>query len=176
MDAARGLDAADLRPGDVLIYGPSSAFGWIIAVKTSQKVSHTETYLGDGKSAASRDGQGVATYPLRLSGLRYVLRPERAFRFDAGLAWHNGWIGAKYDWWGLLSAFELFGHGSEGKFWCSEHTANFALAEGLQPFPAHYRPDMVSPANWLAAADYAMVFNSEKGWSDSGHNDHQNVA
>jgi hypothetical protein len=33
-------------------------------------------YVGKGKAAASREGKGVAIYPLRVSELAYVLRPD----------------------------------------------------------------------------------------------------
>ncbi len=65
-----------LQPGDCLLYRPKGVFGFFIRVKTWHHIAHCEMYVGKGKAAASREGKGVAIYPLRVSELAYVLRPD----------------------------------------------------------------------------------------------------
>lgn len=64
-----------LSPGDIMLFRPQSFFGSLIAIKTWHKISHVELYDGQQMSLASRDGLGVGKYPVRTSGLSYVLRP-----------------------------------------------------------------------------------------------------
>lgn len=97
------LDISKLQPGDCLLYSPKGFFGMLIFLKTWHNVAHCECYLGNGKSVASRDGQGVNIYPLRNTELIYVLRPKQNFNINKALAWFcKEARGQKYDWLGLL--------------------------------------------------------------------------
>lgn len=95
--------ASFLKPGDVLLYKPTSIYGWIIRVKTWHSVSHVEIYLGNGKSSASRDGIGVNIYPLRLDGLTCVMRPKQAFDTQKATAFTKSHAGTPYGWLDLLN-------------------------------------------------------------------------
>lgn len=147
-------DPYPYQPGDILLYAPSGVFGWLIAIKTWNKVSHVETYLGNGLSAASRDGIGVATYPVRTNGLVMVRRPIRDLNMEAALAWHNQCIGQKYDWKGILVFTLAVKNGSKDKMFCSEHATRFARQGGLEPFSRDYDADRVAPANFLTSGAY----------------------
>lgn len=68
--------AAQLQPGDVLLYRPVGIYGLVIWAKTWHPIAHVEVYVGDGRSVASRDGLGTGVYPLRLSELAVVCRPH----------------------------------------------------------------------------------------------------
>ena len=108
------MTVEELAPGDCLLYKPSSVWSYAIAIKTWNKVSHCEAYIGDGYSVASRDGLGVARYPLRLDGLVKVLTPNKAFSVGAAMAWFATVNGQGDDWIGL-SRFLLWGAGPGGK-------------------------------------------------------------
>lgn len=162
---------AFLKPGDILLYDTSGFIGWAIRTKTYSDVSHAETYIGNGQSAASRGPNrdkatglvGVRTYPLRIDQLKYVYRPIGPFNFEAGLAWHNSVIGQGYDFLGLLTGFYTAGgHGAEGKQFCSEHACRFAKHEGLALFPADYDCDKVSPGDLKKTTGLKLVLRSVK--------------
>jgi hypothetical protein len=95
--AAAAITVDDLEPFDFLLYRPKGIYGRIIRFKTGQKIGHVEVYLGrdvlnrvglldsldkaNGNtpthySTASRDGQGVNFYPVRMTELAYVMRPR----------------------------------------------------------------------------------------------------
>jgi len=132
----------ELKPGDCLLYKPkkSSFFGWLISIKTWHMISHCEVYIGEGLSAASRDGQGVNIYPIRETELVSVYRPKPEYKFvmNKALQWFLLEAkGQKYDWLGLLRF--TWGHsytkgGTNNKQFCSEFLTRFYRAGGLDPF------------------------------------------
>lgn len=100
---------------------------------------------------------GVDTYPLRTSGLLYILRPVVPFDIDAGRQWHEGCRGQGYDTFGLLRAFFTpKGRGNIGKQWCSEHTARMAKKMGYLPF-GDFDSEKVAPADFLKATCYQSI-------------------
>lgn len=136
------MDLTQLKPGDCLLYSPkkSSVFGWLISIKTWHRISHCECYIGDGYSAASRDGMGVNVYPVRLEGLNKVYRPKAEYKFS--LAKAIQWFlleakGQKYDWIGLLRFTwgQPYVNGAKNnRQFCSEFLTRFYRAGGLDPF------------------------------------------
>lgn len=145
------MTRTELLPGDCLLYAPNSFWSYAIAIKTWNKVSHVETYIGDGFSVASRDGIGVGRYPLRTDTLSYVMRP-RSFDLARALAWFATVDGQRYDWIGL-SRFVLWGAtpttGKNDRMFCSEFTTRFYRAGGLDPFNDRCDADAVAPAQFL---------------------------
>jgi hypothetical protein len=150
----------DLRPGDVLLYRGRGLFGFLIRLKTWSNVSHCEMYFGAGRSAASRDGLGVSTFPFRWTGLKYVLRPRHAVNMPAGRRWHHGVSGQKYDWLGLFIFFLAAKQGHLDKMFCSEHTARLANAMGYKPF-GEMDCDRISPGMFLASPAYDIVWRDD---------------
>jgi hypothetical protein len=147
-----------LLPGDALLYGVNgwkSPFSRLIQIKTWSDVSHIEVYLGDGKALASRNGEGVAIYPLRTDDLRYVLRPVEEFDMELARAWlkESQVIGQKYDWWGLLRFFTI-GKGKSDRQFCSELATRFYRAGGLIPFHPVIDADAVSPGMYLTSTAF----------------------
>ncbi len=136
------MDLTQLKPGDCLLYSPkkSSIFGWLISIKTWHKVSHCETYIGEGCSVASRDGIGVNTYPIRLNELVAVYRPKPEYKFNLALAlkWFlTSAKGQKYDWIGLLRftwGQPYVDGDNNNKQFCSEFLTRFYRAGGMDPF------------------------------------------
>lgn len=76
----------ELQPGDILLYGGGFFPGAFIRFRTWSDVSHVEIYAGNGRSMASRS-EGPREYPLRVLGLRRVIRPVADFDFKAGRDW-----------------------------------------------------------------------------------------
>ncbi len=137
-----------LRPGDCLLYRPTSLFGRLVALKTWHAVSHVEVYAGSGQSFASRDGQGVDLYPLRLDGLRDVLRPVTPFDLAQAAAWFAAVRGQKYDWWGLFRFFTI-GRGKPDRMFCSELATRLYRHSGIEPFQPDEDADLVAPFEFL---------------------------
>lgn len=134
----------DLKPGDVLLYRPKGIFGYLIRVKTWHRISHVEVYLGSGLSSASRDGQGVNLYPLRLSELAYVLRPKPGLQFDAIRA-HDftaNHAGTPYGWADLLD-FAGFHVDTKGVV-CSPWAAMVLRDNGWPIFDGE-PPNLIAP-------------------------------
>ncbi len=152
------MTRVDLLPGDHLLYRPNSFWGTLIAVKTVQWVSHVEVFVGQqddantsGYSVASRDGIGVNRYPLRTSGLYYVLRPNQPFDLSLALQWFDTVKGQKYDWVGL-SRFVIpreIPTGNNNKMFCSEFTTRLDRAGKFNPFGRYIDADAVAPASYL---------------------------
>ena len=96
-----------MKPGDVLLYGPSNLYGWIISIKTWHSIAHVEVYIGNGKAVAAR-GEGVSVYAVRTDGLVEVRRPhfeQPTSTFNVRLAldtFYRKYNGQKYDWLGLI--------------------------------------------------------------------------
>src|SRR6478609_3895721 len=150
------IDPELLLPGDCLLYGRTpfrrSAVAWFfgtaINIKTWSRYCHVEVYDGEGESFASRDGQGVACYPLRISELVCVRRP-RLMDYDHDLtrAWFDKYAdGQKYDWLGLLSFTYAIHRGDPGKMFCSEFATRAYRQGGLKPFNPALDADCVAPA------------------------------
>lgn len=140
-----------LRPGDCLLYRPNSFWGYAIAAKTWNFVSHCECFVGNGESVASRDGLGVSRYPLRTAGLYYVLRPNQPFDLAAALAWFATVNGQKYDWAGLARfvTWKRLGTDLNDKMFCSEFLTRFYRAGKFFPFSNFIDADCVAPASFL---------------------------
>jgi hypothetical protein len=127
-----------LQSGDVLLYRPKGAFGWIIRIKTGHKVGHVEVYYRDGFSAASRDGKGVNIYPLRTAELFKVCRPKTPFNVYGAMRYYQTVEGHPYGWMDLAAflSFDVDGPGIV----CSPFAAAFLRAGGINPFngtPSH---------------------------------------
>lgn len=150
-----------VRPGDCLLYRPTkfdwkhlgAFFGAGIAIKTWHQISHCELYVGNGQSCASRDGQGVAQYPLRTSELAYVLRPSVPLAWPAFWAWFRTVNGQKYDWFGLVrfAWFKSTGGGNNGKMFCSEFLTRAYRALGVTVFNPDEDADAVAPFEFLVS-------------------------
>lgn len=157
------MKRVDLRAGDTLLYAPSSFWSYLIAIKTFNKVSHCECYVGQGQSVASRDGQGVNLYPLRENGLTFVLRPNQPFDLDEALAWFTTVKGQQYDWKGLLRFFtwgKVGGIDTQNKQFCSEMLCRLYRAGGLDPFNG-CDADSVSPAQFLYSSCFTKSVYAE---------------
>ena len=149
-----------LKPGDCLLYKPSSLTGLIIAVKTWTWISHVEVYAGDGLSWASRDGIGVNRYPTRYSDLAYVRRPLRFTRhhfFNMG-AWFETVRGQKYDWLGLLCFTLAVKQGAKDRMFCSEFALNLYRAAGLNVLAKDCVPDHTAPSEFLQTPALTTVW------------------
>lgn len=153
------ITPSDLRPGDCLLYYPTGLFGWLIALKTWNRVSHVEVYAGNGKSVASRDGRGVSLYPFRSAELCRVLRPVGDFDISKAIEWfiiHAD--GQSYDWKGIL-VFTLAVHeGARDKMFCSEFATRFYRAGGFHPFAEDYDADHIAPAQFLQSPKFQTVW------------------
>lgn len=143
------MTLTDLRPGDILLYGQKSFWGWVIRVKSWSSVSHAEIYLGEGRSIGSREAHGVATYDF-MQWPKYVVRPPAYLNLDALLAWHASVEGKGYDYWGLLAFFNV-GHGVRDRYICSEHTTLAMRAGGVEFFRPAIEAQKVSPGMFLTS-------------------------
>lgn len=151
-----------LKPGDCLLYHSHGPFGWFIRLKTWSDVSHVEVYLGNEKSFASRDGQGVDIYPLKRDNISYVLRPRVGLNMVEGLKWANEVKGRKYDWWGLLRFFRI-GAYNDKKMFCSEAATQFYQKCGFYPFHPKYCPGDVSPGMFKSSAELDVIYDFSGG-------------
>lgn len=149
------------RPGDVLLYSGDSLFGLLIQIKTWSRYSHCEVYDGDGKTVASRDGLGVARYPLRTDGLRVILRPLGKFDVDRARLWFETVNGQPYDWLGLLAFTSAKRQGKENwKMFCSEFATRYLRAGGIEPFNG-YDADGIAPGEFMKSSTLIVVWKSE---------------
>lgn len=146
------MTKSDLRPGDVLLYKPRGWFSWgsLICIKTFSTVSHSEIYIGEDKTIASRESDGVNTYYLMLERLKFIVRPPRQPNMEAMLKWHTSVLGAGYDFWGLFAFYNL-GHGDTHRYICSEHTMLAMRAGGVEFFSWATDPQKVSPGMFLTS-------------------------
>jgi hypothetical protein len=148
-----------LVPGDVLLYRRSGFFNWLIEHATNSCVSHCEVYLGDGQTAACRNGVGVDFYPLDLDGLAVVLRPKTSFDLSRAVAYQVSVRGQRYDWTGLWRAFAQNAWGRNNtKQWCSENTTTVQRAGTIEPFGEWIPADMVAPGDFLKSTAYRHVW------------------
>lgn len=126
------IDLAQLRRGDLLLYGGGGIFNLVIQTKTWSHFSHVEVFDGRGLDGvpyalASRNNIGVNRYLLRTDGLRLVLRPMLDLDFEAGARWFETEARFQpYDWWGLLAFTSAKWQGKENKKqFCSEFAARY---------------------------------------------------
>ena len=151
----------DYRPGDCLVYRPKGLVGWAIATKTWHRWSHVECVEVPGEtSVASRDGQGVNRYPLRISELGMVVRPSIAFDFKKAMAYFESVRGQPYDFWGLMSFYRTKAAKTNGRQFCSEFATNFYRAAGCNPFKGE-GAETIPPYYFATLADYVQII-----WSD----------
>lgn len=153
-------------PGDCLLYGPSSLFGYVICFKTWSWVCHVEVYIGEGKSVASRGSlnpfaEAVNVYPVRFSDLKYVLRPRKPFALDDAMLWfYNHAKGQRYDFLSLL-CFTLFAkHGDMKKQQCSECATRLYRRGHFNPFYPGFDADKIAPANYLMSPAFDHVWHA----------------
>lgn len=141
----------ELRAGDCLLYKPNSFWSYAIAIKTWNRVSHCEAYIGAGESVAARDGVGVGRYPLRTAGLVTVVRPPTTFDLDEAMGWFATVNGQKYDWLGL-TRFVLWGStpfNDLTKQFCSEFLTRWYRMGSCDPFNNKRDADSIAPAQFL---------------------------
>lgn len=143
------IQASDLLPGDVLLYAPSSFFGYAISWLTAGWVSHIEIYKGGGIAYASRDGVGVNEYQLRIDGLARVLRSRKPLNMGAMAVGFKAKQGHRYDF-GTIKKFLTFGlsGGRTNAEVCSELAAYLLRIGGLHGLFGACSPDEVSPRDF----------------------------
>jgi hypothetical protein len=162
------LAQSNLLPGDCLLYEPAKfnclhptawLFGNIIAVKTWTRLCHVEIFAGLGTSVASRDGQGVGAYELRMQGLACVRRPPaNQLDINAAFHWFNGVEGQKYDWKGLL-CFTLAVHqGAPDRMFCSEFALRWYRAAGFEVLNPEADADHTAPSELWQAGTLATIW------------------
>jgi hypothetical protein len=148
-----------LNPGDLLLYAGTGLWAAAIRVKTWSDYSHVETYIGEGRTAGSRERVGVDTFTLMPDRLRLVLRPRRPFRLAAALAWHHTVLGQGYDYVGLMNFYIAAFRGQEnGRMFCSEHATRFARHGGIEPFTRQTDADCIAPGELAKSAAYEVVY------------------
>lgn len=151
-----------LLPGDVLLFDRKGFFNWVIHHATNAPVSHTEVYVGSGKTAASRNGIGVDIYDLDVNGLAVVLRPKLPFNLPAALAYQQSVLKQGYAWTGLWRAFVNNSWGrTDTKQWCSENSTNVQRAGGVEPFTEDIFSDMIAPGDFLKSAAYVHFWKAK---------------
>lgn len=150
------------KPGDIFLFDRQGFFNYAIKIKTWSPVSHSEIYIGNGKTIGSRNGIGVGTYDIKLDGLAYILRPINEPDMDTMLAWHNKQIGQKYDWFGILRFFTL-GKPSLDKQFCSEHNARAYMTQNnVRLFSSKWDSDLISPGDFLKSPSLEMVWEHNR--------------
>lgn len=156
--ALRKLNNFNLHPGDILLYGPTGLFGWLISVKTWHPIAHVELYLGNGRSVASRDGIGVNVYDFREPQLAYILRPTTSINLNAALVWFFQEAQYKpYGWWDLLN-FIGISCNTRGMF-CSEFVTLFLRAGGVPIFNEE-EARKVAPFEFLTSELFKTVWKA----------------
>lgn len=140
-----------LQPGDHLLYGvkPRDLFGWVTRIKTWSPAVHIELYVGDYVSVASRNGEGVNKYPVRMEQLIGVLRPRVPIDLAKGLQWfsQSNVQGKPYGW---LELLHFVGLKVKSPGWiCSQFVALFDEACGFLPFNPEYYEGSVDPGDFF---------------------------
>lgn len=149
-----------LQPGDVLLYSGSGFFSRLIQMKTWSRYSHVEVYDDDAECVASRDGIGVGRYPLRVDGLRVILRPLPTFDPVPARVWFATVDGQPYDWFGLLAFTSAKRQGRNNwKMFCSEFACRFMRAGGIDPFNK-YDADGISPGEFMKSPSFVVVWKA----------------
>ncbi len=162
-----------LEQGDVLLYRPGNLrngvmgwfFGLLITLKTWTRISHAEVYIGDNQAMASRDGKGVAKYPLRRDGLAYVLRPKAAPDMLQGFRWfYSNANGQKYDWMGILVFTLAVKQGAKDRMYCSEFACRFYRdGFGVPLFADTWDSDRTPPSMLLSSLALSCIWHDGKG-------------
>jgi len=154
----------EFLPGDVLLYSANDVFSLVIKFKTWSEICHCEVYLGLGRSGASRPGDGVGTFDLRLDGLWGVLRPDPPLtdeQFGALVVAHRDLVGTPYDYLGLLRVFygSGRGEGDSGRMWCSEYAVDVTSLKRGGPgmFASTWRSDWTAPGMLPASPRYRLI-------------------
>jgi len=143
---AKQIDAfPELQTGDILLYG-GGFIGRLIQLRTWSDVSHVEIYIGEGRSVASRS-DGPRICPLRILGLRRVVRPVASFDLTGGMAWFCS-VADKlpYGYTDLLR-FYLINIPTKGLI-CSEFADLFFQKCGLPFFNLNYPEGAVCPRDF----------------------------
>lgn len=149
-----------LKPGDCLIYRPSTLLGWAISVKSWSKWSHVEMAVSPGKALGARM-EGVNYYPTRWDHLGMVVRPPEGFDLQKALWWFDNYArGQRYDVVGLFRFFTI-GKQSKDKQFCSELLTRMYRQGGLDLFGSQ-DADLVPPGWFTTMADDFTVV-----WSDA---------
>jgi uncharacterized protein YycO len=156
------FDPSILRPGDSLLYRPSTLFGLIIKYKTWARFSHVEVYIGGDQSVGARE-KGVRVWPLRLDHLGCVLRPYCPPNMESGLEWfYSKANGQGYDYLGLLCFTLAAKQGSPNKQFCSELGTRFYRAGQLNIFAPHWDADRIAPGNFLMTPAFEIAWTDGK--------------
>lgn len=154
------ITPAQLQPGDVLLYEPSSFFGYAIAWLTGGWVSHVEVYRGNDCSYASRDGLGVSIYAYRADGLTEVRRSQKPIDLIALEREFLKRNGDRYDY-NTIVKFLTFGKcgGRNQAEVCSELATLLLRAGGVPELFGDAAADEISPR------DFQKEPLLEKVWS-----------
>jgi hypothetical protein len=151
------------RPGDCLVYKPTSLIGRLIAIKTWSPFSHVEIITSPGMAIGARS-EGIDYNPIRFSGLSKVVRPNpEKLKLEDGISWFETFAhGKKYDYWGLLRFFSI-GKQSEKKYFCSELATQFYRHAGF-PFLFHSQAADQVPPGWFVtlADDFEVIWNAQE--------------
>lgn len=140
----------------MLLYKATGLYGFIITLKTWHAISHVEVYQGLGISAASREGQGVNYYPLRLKDLAVVMRPKHPYDQVSALAYADLLVGTPYGWWDLLNFLSI--HVNQRGMVCSTFATLILRAAGIPIFNDE-------DANLVAPFQFLNSELLEKVWS-----------
>jgi hypothetical protein len=135
----------ELQPGDILLYG-GGLVGRLIQFRTWSDVSHVEIYAGNGTALASR-AEGPRSYPVRVLGLRRVIRPAAPFNFSKGLEYFHTTASRLPYGWLDLARFYLVNIPTKGLI-CSEFADYFFQACGLPLFNTDYPEGAVCPRDY----------------------------
>lgn len=154
-----------IKPGDTIVYKPSSFIGLWIAVKTWSWTSHVETYIGGDESIGARS-DGVKVWPLRNDKYaRTILRPKVEFDIIPALEWFENFAdGDVYDWQGLFGFYIPKKKDIEDstvnykKEFCSELCTMFYRKGGFNPFAPTYPSKLISPAQFLQSPLFDIVW------------------
>jgi hypothetical protein len=152
-----------LRPGDSILYKPSSLIGWFIAIKTWSMVSHIECYIGNGQCISARP-ESVNIYPLRNDKYAtYILRPTEPFNFDKAMEWFNEEAkGDSYDIGGLFGFFVA--HNTKAHFdkeFCSMLANLWYNAGDCYLFNKVYPTNKIAPAQFLQTPHMESVWQAK---------------
>lgn len=157
----------ELKAGDVLLYYDDILIDALIGFRTWSDVAHVEVYLGNGLSAASRNGIGVNVYPLRLLGLKYVRRPVETFNTEKAFTFARQMSGTPYGWldltefygglpkWAMRLLRKVF---KKVGLICSQFGDLILRASDVQAFSEDYPAGKVSPRDFLVTAALKTIW------------------